>query len=53
MADDDNETAADAFGLSAYPFFVALDGSGKVVARASGELSISSLEKLLDQTRQT
>jgi len=52
MADDDNQTAADAFGLPAYPFFVAVDGSGKVVARASGELSISSLEKLLDQARQ-
>ena len=53
IADDGNETAADAFGLSAYPFFVAVDGSGKVVARASGELSISSLQTLLDQTRQT
>jgi thiol-disulfide isomerase/thioredoxin len=53
VADDDNQTAADAFGLSAYPFFVAIDGSGKVVARASGELSISSLQTLLDQTRQT
>jgi thiol-disulfide isomerase/thioredoxin len=52
MADDDNQTAADAFGLSAYPFFVAVDGSGKVVARASGELTISSLEKLLGQARQ-
>ena len=51
MADDDNQTAADAFGLSAYPFFVAVDGSGKVVARTSGELSISSLEKLIDQAR--
>jgi cytochrome c biogenesis protein CcmG/thiol:disulfide interchange protein DsbE len=51
MADDDNQTAADAFGLSAYPFFVAVDGSGKVVARASGELSISSLEQVLQQAR--
>jgi thiol-disulfide isomerase/thioredoxin len=53
LADDDNETAADAFGLSAYPFFVAVDGSGKVVARTSGELSIADVEKLLDRARQT
>jgi thiol-disulfide isomerase/thioredoxin len=51
LADDDNGTAADAFGLSAYPFFVAVDSSGKVVARASGELSISTVQRLLDQAR--
>ena len=51
LADDDNVRAADAFGLSAYPFFVAVDGSGKVVARASGELSVTSVESLLDQAR--
>ena len=51
MADDNNGRVADAFGLSAYPFFVAIDNSGKVVARASGELSIPSFERLLDLAR--
>jgi cytochrome c biogenesis protein CcmG/thiol:disulfide interchange protein DsbE len=51
MADDDNDRAAAAFGISAYPFFVAVDGSGKVVARTSGELSISKFQTLLDQAR--
>jgi len=39
LADSDKQEAADAFGLSAFPYFVALDGSGKVVARTSGEIS--------------
>ena len=40
-----------AFGLSEYPFFVAIDKPGKVVARAAGELSIPSFERLLDLAR--
>ena len=51
LTDDDGGRAAEAFGLSSYPFFVAVDGSGKVVARASGELSVSSVENLLDRAR--
>jgi cytochrome c biogenesis protein CcmG, thiol:disulfide interchange protein DsbE len=53
MADDSNDSAADAFGLSAYPFFVAVDSSGRVEARASGELSIPTFQRLLDRARQT
>ncbi len=39
LADSDDGKAADAFGLSAFPYFVALDGSGKVAVRTSGEIS--------------
>jgi thiol-disulfide isomerase/thioredoxin len=39
MADSDAAQAADAFGLSAFPYFVAVDGSGKVVARTTGEIT--------------
>ena len=53
LADDVNGRAAEAFGLAEYPFFVAVDSSGKVVARASGELSISSFERLLDEARRS
>ncbi len=46
MADSQERTAGEAFGLSAYPFFVLLDGSGKVVARTSGEVPMSDLAAL-------
>ena len=39
LADSEEQQAADAFGLSAFPYFVAVDGSGKVVVRTSGEIS--------------
>lgn len=39
IADNADFRAAQAWGLTSYPFFVALDSSGKVVARQSGELT--------------
>jgi hypothetical protein len=46
LADDPAGSAASAFGLSGYPFFVLLDGGGRVVARASGERSPRELDRL-------
>jgi cytochrome c biogenesis protein CcmG/thiol:disulfide interchange protein DsbE len=46
MADDSTDTAAHAFGVSAFPFFVALDANGHVVARTSGELTTEALTAL-------
>ena len=46
LADSENQEAADAFGLSAFPYFVAVDGSGKVVARTSGEISTADFADL-------
>lgn len=37
LVDDQDGTAARAFGLSSYPFIVMVDGDGKVVARRAGE----------------
>jgi cytochrome c biogenesis protein CcmG/thiol:disulfide interchange protein DsbE len=37
LVDDKAQTAAAAFGLSAYPFIVMVDASGKVVERRAGE----------------
>jgi cytochrome c biogenesis protein CcmG, thiol:disulfide interchange protein DsbE len=51
LADDADSTAAKAFGLSAYPFFVALNADGEVVARTSGELTVPQLEALLEAAR--
>jgi len=46
MADSDAAQAADAFGLSAFPYFVAVDGSGKVVARTTGEITTDEFATL-------
>ncbi len=48
MADSKNYTAANAYGLSAYPYFVLVDSEGKVAARASGEVSDKDVVANLD-----
>ena len=47
LADDPQGSAASAFGLSGFPFFVLLDGRGTVVARVSGEQPPRYLDRLL------
>jgi thiol-disulfide isomerase/thioredoxin len=49
LYDDAASSAAQAAGLSSYPFFVAIDGDGNVVARSSGELSTDRLDAIADQ----
>lgn len=51
LADDDAQTAAQAFGLSAFPFFVAVDAQGMVTVRGSGELGVEALEQLVATAR--
>src|SRR5882724_816468 len=46
MADTDDGKAATAFGLNAFPYFVAVDGSGKVVARTTGEITTDEFAAL-------
>jgi cytochrome c biogenesis protein CcmG, thiol:disulfide interchange protein DsbE len=46
LADAKDGKAADAYGLSAFPYFVAVDGSGKVVARTTGEITTDDFEDL-------
>jgi cytochrome c biogenesis protein CcmG, thiol:disulfide interchange protein DsbE len=45
LVDADN-SAAQAAGLSAYPFFVAIDGNGTVVLRTTGELTTDQLDAI-------
>jgi thiol-disulfide isomerase/thioredoxin len=47
MADDESNSAATAYGLTAYPFFVVTDKDGNVVFRTSGELTTEQLESLV------
>ncbi|HEX2047960.1 MAG TPA: TlpA disulfide reductase family protein [Acidimicrobiales bacterium] len=51
VADDADGTAAAAFGLTGYPYFVAVTGDGKVAARASGEQTVSRLAALAAAAR--
>lgn len=51
IADNSESATARAYGLFAYPFFVAVDGDGQVVARASGELDVNALESLVAAAR--
>ena len=50
LADSDDK-AADAFGLSAFPYFVAVDASGKVVARTTGEITTDEFAALAAKAR--
>jgi len=44
MADNEDQSAAVAFGVSGYPGLILLNGDGKVLARRSGEASIDELK---------
>lgn len=46
LADSEEGQAADGYGLSAFPYFVAVDGAGKVVARTTGEITTDQFEDL-------
>ncbi len=49
MADSKDGTAGQAFGLSAFPYFVAVDASGKVVAQKTGEITNDDFSQLVKQ----
>jgi cytochrome c biogenesis protein CcmG, thiol:disulfide interchange protein DsbE len=51
MADDDAGAAAKAYGLTSFPYFVAIDASGKVTARVSGELSETQFDELVSKAK--
>ncbi len=45
MVDSPNNDAANAFGVTSFPFFVFVDGDGNVVGRAAGNLGAERLEQ--------
>ena len=47
LADSGDGAAATAYGLTSFPYFVALDAKGTVVARAGGGLSPAELDDLV------
>jgi len=51
ILDDERGTAARAYGLSGFPFVVALDAEGNVAGRVSGESGRAGLLQLVDAAR--
>ena len=49
IADSADKKAANAFGLSGYPFFVLVDAQGNVFKRLSGEIPMDELTAIIDQ----
>ncbi|MEM9203241.1 MAG: TlpA disulfide reductase family protein [Actinomycetota bacterium] len=47
LVDDDNNSVANAFGLPGFPYWVATDGDGNVVARAGGAVDRDGFEALI------
>ena len=49
IADSNDKKAANAFGLSGYPYFVLVDAQGKVFKRLSGEIQMDELTAIIIQ----
>ncbi len=49
VADDADSVIAQGFGLTAFPFWVAVDAEGNVVSRVSGALSTQQFESLITE----
>jgi cytochrome c biogenesis protein CcmG, thiol:disulfide interchange protein DsbE len=46
---DGDDSVAQAYGLSGYPFWVFVDGEGRVIGRASGELGAEAITSAIQQ----
>ncbi len=51
LVDNTDRAVKEAFGVSGFPFFVAVDATGHVVARGSGELDTDALHRLVSLAR--
>ncbi len=47
LLDSDEDDISIGFGLTGFPFWVAVDGDGNVVGRVSGEIDIPQFEEML------
>jgi thiol-disulfide isomerase/thioredoxin len=51
IIDDQKSQAAEALGVGSFPYFLVVDGQGKVVFRTSGEITMTQWEALLEAAR--
>jgi thiol-disulfide isomerase/thioredoxin len=49
ILDDARYSVADAFGLSAYPYFIFVDAEGKVIVRLTGGLPTATIESIINE----
>jgi cytochrome c biogenesis protein CcmG/thiol:disulfide interchange protein DsbE len=49
LADDDRLTAANAYGVTGFPYFVIVDADGNVVVRNSGEIPLEDLDAMVEE----
>jgi hypothetical protein len=47
LADSTDLTAANAYGLTSFPYFVMVGADGTVKARATGELTLADVQTLV------
>ena len=47
LVDDERSTAANAYGVSGFPFFALYDADGELVLRTSGELDTDELGPMI------
>jgi thiol-disulfide isomerase/thioredoxin len=52
LADDEESTVGQTFGLSAFPYFVVVDADGKVVERATGELTTDQFDAMVEAAQE-
>ena len=52
LADSEGGTAAEAYGVSGFPFFVAIDADGKVVGRHAGPLGRDGLARIIESLQE-
>jgi hypothetical protein len=51
LVDDADSRTGSVFGLTSFPYFVAIDAQGNIVERVSGEIGGPAFEALLDAAR--
>lgn len=51
IADSEKNAAAAAYGVTGFPYFVAVGADGKVLARTSGEITMAQFQQLIDQAK--
>jgi cytochrome c biogenesis protein CcmG, thiol:disulfide interchange protein DsbE len=53
LVDDAKNGAANAYGVTGFPYFVVVGADGKVLARTSGEITMTQFQQLIDQAKAT
>lgn len=53
LVDDEQQSVARAFGMSATPFWVFVDGNGNIVSRAAGQIPMDQVQQVANELATT